>query len=490
MNTSDILTLTLKAMSKENLILMADAYKYSHHKLYYPSTTKIYSYLESRGGMFEDVVFYGLQYFMKEYLQGQAFTQADIDEAKEFLPLVFGREDVFDASRFQYILDKYDGHLPVRIKAVPEGTAVPYKNALMTIESTDPECFWLSNFLETLLMQVWYPCTVATLSREIRKVVRGAFETSANEESFGAIDYVLNDFGFRGVSSTESAGLGSSAHLLNFRGSDTLIGSVYAKRYYNAKHVYGVSVPATEHSICTLLGQEGELEVFKHILDTFPTGIVSVVSDSYDIFKACSQYWGEDLKEQILSRDGVLVVRPDSGHVVNTLLKVFEILFDKFGYTVNSKGYKVLPPQIRVIQGDGINYNSICEIYEAVLNAGISAENLVLGMGGALLQKLNRDTQKFALKCSYAEVNGEQIDVKKSPIEMDENGDLQPSFKASKGGRLKLIQIDGTYKTVRENEHPDLKDEMLPVFENGKILLDQTYENARELVRLPNLEHA
>ena len=201
-------------MNTNNLILLADAYKYSHHKLYYPRTTKIYSYLESRGGKFDSTIFYGLQYFLKEYLEGVAFTQEDLDEAEPFLKEVFEREDVFDKSKFQYILDKHNGKLPVRIKAVPEGTSVPVSNVLMTIENTDPECFWLTNFLETLLMQVWYPITVATLSNEVKKVVTKYFDETATAGAEAGIDFVLNDFGFRGVSSVESAGLGASAHLV------------------------------------------------------------------------------------------------------------------------------------------------------------------------------------------------------------------------------------------------------------------------------------
>lgn len=475
--------------TKENLILMADGYKYSHHKLYYPGTTKIYSYLESRGGKFDETVFFGLQYFIKEYLTGKAFTQEDIENAQRFLLDVFGRDDVFDANKFEYILKKHDGKLPVRIKAVKEGTAVPVSNVLMTIESTDPECFWLSNFLETLLMQIWYPSTVATLSREVKKVITRFYNETANDEAKAGIDFVLNDFGFRGVSSSESAGLGGAAHLINFNGSDTLIGSVYAQRYYNASKAYGMSVPATEHSVCTLLGEEGELEIFKHILDTFPTGIVACVSDSYNIFRACEEYWGEELKEQILNRDGVLVIRPDSGDPVATLLKVFELLFHKFGYTTNSKGYKVLPPQVRVLQGDGVNYESIIEVYEALKSNGISAENLVLGMGGALLQKVNRDTQKYALKCSYAEINGKAVDVQKAPVEMDRNGNLSPSFKKSKAGKLKLIKIDGQFKTVREEEYPEYEDHLITVFENGELVTETTFEDIRTLATINHTTH-
>jgi len=465
-------------MKKENLVLLADAYKYAHHKLYYPGTTQIYSYLESRGGMFDETVFFGLQYFLKEYLQGQAFTQQDLDEAEGFLPQVFGRDDVFDKSKFQYILDKYDGRLPVRIKAVAEGTVVPTHNVLMTIENTDPECFWLTNFLETLLMQVWYPSTVATLSNQVKKVVTQYYTETATEGAEAGIDFVLNDFGFRGVSSVESAKLGGAAHLLSFNGSDNLAGSGMAINYYNAQKVYGLSIPATEHSICTLLGKEGELEIFRHVLRTFPEGVVACVSDSYNIFKACEDYWGEELKAEILNRKGTLVIRPDSGDPVMTLLRIFEILFQQFGYTVNAKGYKVLPSQVRVIQGDGVNYNSIIGIYEALKAHGISAENLALGMGGALLQKVDRDTQRYAFKCSDAVVNGKEINVEKSPTEMDAQGNITGSFKKSKSGRLKLVKAGGKYQTVNENSN-DLPDHLITVFENGELLNQISFEQAR-----------
>jgi nicotinamide phosphoribosyltransferase len=473
----------MMTMKRENLILLADAYKYAHHKFYYPGTTQIYSYLESRGGMFNKTVFFGLQYYLKEYLQGPAFTQEELDEADGFLQQVFGRGDVFDRSKFQYILDKYDGYLPVKIKAVPEGTRVPVSNVLMTIENTDPECYWLTNFLETLLMQVWYPCTVATLSNQVKKVVADYYGQTATEGAEAGIDFVLNDFGFRGVSSVESAKLGGAAHLLNFSGSDNLAGSVMALNYYGAKKVYGLSIPATEHSICTLLGEEGELEVFRHVLRAFPTGTIACVSDSFNIFRACAEYWGTELRDEILNRKGTLVIRPDSGDPVKTLLEIFNILFSKFGYTVNEKGYRVLPPQLRVIQGDGVNYEAIKEIYTALKENGISAENLVLGMGGALLQKIDRDTQKFALKCSNAIINNKEVPVEKSPVEMGADGHITQSFKKSKAGRLKLIKIDDTYKTVTQQEFPEYKDELQTVFENGRLLIDLNFEQVIENIK-------
>lgn len=331
-------------------------------------------------------------------------------------------------------------------------------------------------------MQVWYPSTVATLSREVRKVVEQYFAKTADDSSKGAIDFVLNDFGFRGVSSVESAGIGGSAHLVNFMGSDTVYASAFAKKYYNARKVYGMSVPATEHSIMTLLGREREKETFEHVLNAYPSGIISVVSDSYNVFDAVGNIVGATLKSRVLTRDGCLVVRPDSGDPAQTLLSIFGILFDKFGFTVNSKGYRVLPTQVRVIQGDGVDYGSIRNIYDALTKNGISAENLVLGMGGALLQKVNRDTQKFALKCSYAEVGSEKVEVRKSPVEMNEAGKMIPSFKASKAGRLKLISENGRYTTVAESAPGE--DVLQTVFENGELKKSYTFEEIRENAKL------
>lgn len=490
-----------KALDKpNNLILLGDAYKYSHHKFYEPGTTKISSYLESRGGKFNEVVFFGLQIFLKEFLEGVAITQEELDEADYFLGSkegVFGREDVFDKSKFQYIIDVHGGRLPVRIKAVKEGTVVGVRNVLMTIENTDDNCAWLTNFLETLLLQVWYPITVATLSREVRKVVNKAFLDTTTHDintiNF-LVNYVLNDFGFRGVSSVQSARNGGAAHLLNFDGSDNTIASKGITEFYNSLKVFGKSVPATEHSIMTIKGEEGELEMMERTLRMYPTGIVACVSDSFNIFRACSEYWGEKLKDLILSRPSEpgnqLVIRPDSGHVINTLKEVFRILFDKFGYETNSKGFKVLPPQVRVIQGDGVNLNSIVEIYDMFREEKISAENLVLGMGGKLLQAdINRDTQNFATKASFAIVDGVMRNVVKSPTEMDENGNIGRSFKASKKGNLKLVKDDyqgGFFKTMTSEDEgfEEEIDELVLVFENGKLYNEVNFEDVQERARL------
>ena len=495
--------LITKVLDKpNNLVLMGDAYKYSHHKFYEDNTTTVYSYMESRGGRFSETVWYGLEMFIKEYLEGVAFTQEELDEAYEYLGTelgVFGRDDVFDKSKFQYIIDVHGGKLPVRIKAVPEGAVVGVKNVLMTIENTDPNCYWLTNFLETIMMQLWYPITVATLSREVKKIVTEYYDKTVSlpgDIMRVAVEFVLNDFGFRGVSSVQSAGIGGSAHLINFMGSDTTVASKRICEYYNTNTVFGKSVPATEHSIMTMKGEAGEVEMMKRVLEQYPTGIVACVSDSYHILRACSEYWGTELRDLVLSRPATpgnqLVIRPDSGHVINTLKEVFAILFDKFGYTVNDKGFKVLPPQVRVIQGDGVNINSIIEIYEELTSLGISAENIVFGMGGKLLQAdINRDTQNFATKACFAVVNGEHRDLVKSPTEVDENGDLKPSFKKSKQGRLKLVKqyTTGKYYTVTslEDTYVESRDELRTVFENGKLLIETTFEDIRHRARIMNL---
>lgn len=484
-----------KALTKpDNLILCTDAYKFSHHRFYGAEMTKMISYMESRGGKFEETLFYGLQIVLKQYLEGIAITKEEVDEAYELLGTkfgVFGREDVFDRSKFDYIVDKYDGKLPISIKAVPEGTVVGTKNVLFTIESLDENCAWLTNFLESILLQVWYPITVATLSREVRKIVRKAFEdcTSYDEGLIDfLVDFVLNDFGFRGVSSVQSAKIGGSAHLVNFKGSDTVIASKLVRDIYNTETVYGLSIPATEHSIMTLKGEEGEVELMRRVLTLFPTGLVACVSDSFHIFKACADKWGTELRDLILSRPAEpgnqLVIRPDSGHVINTLKEIFNILFDKFGYTVNEKGYKVLPPQVRVIQGDGVNLDSIKEIYAMLKAEKISPENLALGMGGKLLQAdINRDTNNFATKACYAILDGEERNVVKSPTEMDANGNITKSFKKSKQGKLKLVKnADGTYRTVTsmDADFDTVKDELVEVFRMGEILVDYKFEDIRE----------
>ncbi|MGH0128634.1 UNVERIFIED_CONTAM: hypothetical protein FKN15_037394 [Acipenser sinensis] len=399
-----------------SILLATDSYKVTHYKQYPPNTSKVYSYFEcretktenskARKVKYEKTVFYGLQYILNKYLKGKVVTPEKIQEAKEVYREHF-QDDVFNTKGWNYILEKYDGHLPIEIKAVPEGSVIPRGNVLFTVESTDPECYWLTNWVETILVQVWYPVTVATNSREQKKILaKYLMETSGNLER---LEYKLHDFGYRGVSSQETAGIGASAHLVNFKGTDTVAGIGVIKKYYGTKDpVPGYSVPAAEHSTITAWGKDYEKDAFEHIVKQFSSVPVSIVSDSYDIYNACEKIWGEDLRSLIETRsaDAPLIVRPDSGNPLDTVLKVLEILGKKFTPTENSKGFKVLPPYIRVIQGDGVDINTLQEIVEGMKEHKWSIENISFGSGGALLQKLTRDLLNCSFKCSYVVTNG------------------------------------------------------------------------------------
>jgi nicotinamide phosphoribosyltransferase len=352
---------------------------------------------------------------------------------------------------------------------VAEGTTVDVQNVLMTIENTDPVCYWLPNYLETLLLKIWYPITVATLSHAIRRVIVGSLERSGDP---ALIDFKLHDFGYRGVSSEETAGVGAAAHLINFKGTDTVAGIRVLRQFYQTNEIEGFSIPAAEHSTITAWGRENEERAYDNMLSQFPEGLVAVVSDSYNVYEACEKLWGGALRDKVLARRGTLVVRPDSGKPREVVLKVLEILGGKFGYEINAKGYRVLNPKIRVIQGDGVNYWTIQDTLTAMNRAGWSADNITFGMGGALLQQLNRDTQQFAFKCSNVTVDGEDRDVFKDPVEGRD--------KASKRGRLALHSANGSWKTVRAPRGADDPGDLLkPVFRDGEILAWQSIAEVR-----------
>ena len=456
-----------------NLVLQTDSYKFTHWKQYPPGTQYVYSYLESRGGMFHQTLFFGLQYYLVGYLRGVVVNEDDVREAQEFVDRHIG-SGLFNFDGWMHIVRNLGGRLPVIIKAVPEGSAVDVQNVLMTIENTDPRCYWLTNYLETLLLKVWYPITVATLSHSIRKVVLAALERSGDP---ALIDFKLHDFGYRGVSSEETAGIGAAAHLINFKGTDTVAGIRVLQQFYKSSEMEGFSIPAAEHSTITAWGRENEARAYENMLTQFPEGLVAVVSDSYNVYEACEKIWGEALHDKVLRRLGALVVRPDSGKPREVVLKVLEILGAKFGFETNAKGYRVLNPKIRVIQGDGVNYWTIQDTLTAMNRAGWSADNITFGMGGALLQQLNRDTQQFAFKTSNVTIYGDDHDVFKDPVEGHD--------KASKRGRLALHFKDGGWSTVRaRRDVEDPEDRLKTVFRDGELLVEQSVAEVRRRARL------
>lgn len=464
----------------DNLLLNTDSYKASHWLQYPPGTDATFFYVESRGGVHDRTVFFGLQAILKEYL-AKPVTHADIDEARD---LFAAHGEPFNETGWRYIVDRHGGLMPIRIRAVPEGTVVPTHQALVTIESTDPDAYWVPSYLETLLLRLWYPVTVATISWHAKQTIRQFLERTSDDPE-GQLPFKLHDFGARGVSSTESAAFGGAAHLVNFLGTDTVSGLLLARRYYH-EPMAGYSIPAAEHSTITSWGREREVEAYRNMLTQFgkPGAIVAVVSDSYDIFHAIREHWGKTLREEVIASGATLVVRPDSGDPVDVVHQCVSMLDEAFGHTVNSKGYKVLN-HVRVIQGDGINPTSIRAILERITSYGYATDNLAFGMGGALLQRLDRDTQKFALKCSAARVNGEWIDVYKDPV--------TDKGKSSKRGRMTLLRHReyGHFKTVpvppeaasleAADKPLGFDDAMVTVWEDGKIVNDWTFAQVRAL---------
>ena len=464
-------------MIENNICLLTDSYKVTHHYFYPKGTEKLYSYLESRvGAEFNKTIFYGLQYIIKKYLTGKIVSQEKIDEADQLINKHIG-ENIFNREGWQYILDEYNGRLPIEIKAVPEGTPVNVSNVLMTVENTDKESYWLPNYLEPLLLQVWYPSTVATLSAEVRKLCNFYLEVTGSVKD--NLDFMLHDFGYRGATSTESSMLSGSAHLLNFQGTDTLAALTIPENYYNDSNLYGFSVQATEHSVMTSQGNTGEVQQILNVIDNAKNGILSMVIDSYDYrnFLTLAGESGSEINDAILKfldvEGNKVVFRPDSGEPVSTTLDCLNLLADGFGSSLNEKGYKVFDANIGLLWGDGLDYHKIRDILFAMKSNNWAASNIIFGMGGGLHTSVNRDTQRNAFKCSAQLRGGVWYDIFKNPLDYS---------KKSKTGRFKLIQEkDNSFKTVPLNS--DGEDCLQTVFKNGELLIEDSFSNIKQRTR-------
>jgi nicotinamide phosphoribosyltransferase len=455
-----------------NLLLNSDYYKFTHSILYPKDINIVYSYLESRGGKFNSTVFFGLQYLLKEYFTGQVVTQTKINEADE-VSKNFSGYDYFNRAGWQYILEKHNGYLPIKIKAVPEGTEVDVSNILLSIENTDPNTAWLTNYLESILLSVlWYGTTVCTLSNQMRKTIDKYAKLTGGEVG----PFHLNDFGFRGTSSPESAIIGGMAHLANFAGTDNVLAAKMSRGYYNAGPNVGMSVVAAEHSTVVADGPEKEKETYERMIDTVPDdAIISIVLDSYNYHYALDVIIGQLLRDKILARKGRFVARPDSSDPAEMVKFSLSSIAHRFNdIEKTSKGYKLLNPKVGIIYGDGINVDSLEGICQAIMQEGfaIDSRNVIFGCGGGLLQQCNRDTQRFAVKCSAVQRGGLWYDVFKDP--------RTQSDKKSKRGRMKLVDIGGKYATVAL-DHPG-EDVMKTVFENGKLLIDESLDTIRQRI--------
>lgn len=481
-----------------NPLLLTDGYKVDHRRQYPQGTTMVYSNWtprKSRIQAVDEVVFFGLQYFIKKYVI-EDFNQYFFGKPKEEVVKKYARrinnylgENQVGTAHIEALHDL--GYIPMVFKALPEGASVPLRVPMFTMYNTMPEFFWLTNYFETLLSAVvWLPCNSATIAREYRKILdRYAAETSTLEE---LVNWQGHDFSMRGMGGVEAAVTSAAGHLLSFTGTDTIPAIDFLEEYYNAdsdKELIGGSVAATEHSVMCMGTNEGEYETFKRLIcEVYPKGIVSIVSDTWDLWKVLQDYLPR-LKNEIDNREGKVVVRPDSGDPADILCGspngtteaerkgVVELLWDIFGGTVNSKGYKELIPQIGAIYGDSITLERAAEICERLKQKGFASTNVVLGIGSFTYQYNTRDTFGFAMKATYGEVNGEGREIFKDPVTDD-------GTKKSAKGLMKIELADGKYilkdQVSREEEKTG---ELKEVFRDGKLLKETTLAEIRERVK-------
>ncbi|EGF76790.1 hypothetical protein BATDEDRAFT_33807 [Batrachochytrium dendrobatidis JAM81] len=444
------------------LPLLTDSYKVAHNQLY-PDAVKMVAYGEFRASYNKDktdsrIVFYGMRYFIENYVAVK-YTVQDVQQAEAFLSTHNAGATPFPFPKdlFLKFIEEYDGYFPVKIIAMPEGSVI-YPHVPVYQITAEHKYARLVTYLETLLTMVWYPSTVATLSRRCRDIIEKSYQDTVDASGDWSLSSRLHDFGFRGCTSVEQSVIGGCAHLLNFEGTDTMSAAWYAQFHLNDSIPVGYSIPATEHSIMTAF--RNEKLAMLHLLDQFGSGVCACVMDSYD-YTAALENILPSIAAVKTEKGGFLVLRPDSGDPVEVVLQALRAADSVFGSDINSKGFKVLRG-VGVIQGDGINISTIAQIADAIKAAGYSGQNCAYGMGGGLLQKLNRDTMSFATKLSkivYAD--GTERDVMKMP--------KTGSEKISLPGELKVIRDSAGIPLVYpvDSKQPG-QDEMVVVYNHGK----------------------
>lgn len=464
----------------ESIVTSGDGYKYSHPFQDKPGTTrKLYYFSAREGAMYDYSVWVGLQYYMLRYLTRSVSVQ-EIAYLAMYLSErgYFGDPEIFPKDLFLKLAHTSGGGLPILIKALPEGTLVPAGVPMFTVENSHDDFWWLPGFLETLLEKCWYPVTVATRAHIMLSIIRDALIEAGDTADLAMLQFLLHDFGARGASSVESEGIGGMAATFITKGTDTVRCLPFADIFYDCL-IAGHSVPAAEHSTVTPWGLTREQEglCWTHIANLFQRTPVSIVSDSRDIRRAVSVIWGGDLRTLVEGRNSgcPIVIRPDSGKIEEIVVDLLQRLYEKFGGTANSKGKIVLPPYIRVIQGDGVDEHSLRKTLRAIIDAGFSPINVIWGCGGYLLQRLDRDTQRMAYKCCAALINGEWVDVFKDPI--------TDTSKKSWAGRPKVVNIDGVLTTKREDEPGE--DLLIPVFD-GDVLVEWTHDQVSQRASVMN----
>ncbi len=437
---------------------MTDYYKHTHHLMWPEKTEYCHSYIESRGSSTHDVLFFGLQGFLKQYLCGTQWSGSkNLLSAIDLLHQGFG-QDYFNHDGWEHV---FKGGLPIHIRALPEGSIVPRGTPLMTIENTDPKCWWLPQYLETMLDRLWYPITVASRSMEAKRIIKEFCDISGCEVS----PFHLLDFGARGATCHEAAAIGGASHLLNFEGTDNIEGVKYLMDYYNAP-VSGFSVMASEHSVTMAYGRERELDAYKRFFAVCPPeATLSIVIDTYDDIKAINHYLAGDieLRKMIIERPGTTVFRPDSGNIHTKPVEILKLLRRQFGCTMHGhcNTFSRLPQNIKVLQGDGIqDLNSLRTICKSITDARLCMSNIMLGMGAGLLQNCTRSTYDIVMKASEVTIDGVATPVQKRP--------KSDPFKNSKAGRfndprLQTVFLNG--ELTREQSLGDIKE----VMKNGVV---------------------
>jgi len=456
-----------------------DAYKLGHMCQYPQDTEYVYSVLQLRSDKnFKQVPIVGLQYLIKEYLM-QPILEEDVKELIEESKLM-GIYHPETETKLMALVEL--GYLPIEIKALPEGSIVEMPNAICTIQNTVKGFHWCVGMVETLLLKWWSALTTSACSFEYRKLVNKYFKETSDNDFLQP--FAVHDFGSRGCQAPEDASFTGMAHLLNFDGSDTIVAMPLIRKYYNAQGMVGCSVPVSEHSVMCSFGREDEIKAFEHMMDTYPTGIVSIVSDTYNWYDVMDKMT-LDLKDKIMTRDGKVVFRPDSGNPYEIICGISPMrgtamtygskqlggirALDKvFGHTINSKGYKVLDSHVGLIYGDGMYLERFEKTLETLKHLGYSAENLVIGVGG-ILRNHSRDTLGAAFKATCVCRNGVWTPIMKDPI--------TDQGKKSYKGFVYVSKQDGKYVTSNQETSENL---LTTVFKDGKIIKDYTWEEIKE----------
>lgn len=492
-----------------NPLHLTDAYKLDHRRQYPDNTTLVYSNWTPRGSRIpeiDEVVLFGLQYFIKKYLVAEFnenfFGKNKSDIIKSYSRRVAGVLGKTNIGT-KHIEDLHDlGYLPIEIKAIEEGCSVPLRVPMFTVKNTLPEFFWLTNYFETIIsLTVWLPCNSATIAKRYKKLLNKYADLTGGDKEF--VQFQGHDFSMRGMGGLEAAQMSSAGHLLSFVGSDTICATDFLEEYYGAdceKEMVGVSVAATEHSVMCMGSNKGEFETFKRLItEIYPTGIVSIVSDTWDLWKVITDYIPR-LKNEIMARDGKVVIRPDSGDPETIICGerkkyttiqdmpdvcerakqngVVRTLWDIFNGELTEKKFMVLDSHIGVIYGDAITPERVVSISDSLMEKGFASTNMVYGIGSYTYQYNTRDTFGFAMKSTYGEVDGEAKEIYKDPITDD-------GLKKSAKGLIYLQanSLDGKTEMIDQVDWSTEKTGLLKtVYKDGKIIKETTLSEIRNRI--------